>query len=404
VPTLENYDYFGGLWWETGSVQKALAYQGVKAPHTGEPLTEAMLMGISGGVVFGYFSFAYEGYDPQVSMLTRNTFHPMQTIYDRLAIPRNVLQTSKPDKAVENLIETLESGVPAIVYADMWLLPYNALIFDEGMWGNFPIVVYGYDADSATVNIADRADVPLTVSTGDLHKARARVKKDKFRVVALDPPDMDKAPSAISKGIYDCIKIYTEAPPVKNAKNNFGFSGYDHWANLLTNPRHKQSWAKVFPPGKDMFAGLTSTYNWIALFGKDGKPHAERDVYADFLDEASAVLNNPALKDAAQKFRDVTPLWATLAHDILPDRIEPFKETRELMTRKHILFLEKGGEALHDIVAINERLDAIKADVAVNFPLDAAGVTAHLDCMREDLLKIRDCEYEAVMALQDAMA
>jgi aryl-alcohol dehydrogenase-like predicted oxidoreductase len=153
-----------------------------------------------------------------------------------------------------------------------------------------------------------------------------------------------------------------------------------------------------------MFAGLTSTYNWIALFGKDGKPHAARDVYADFLDEASAVLNKPALKDAAQKFRDVTLLWATLAHDLLPDRIEPFKETRDLITRKHISFLEKGGAALDEIVAINERLDAIKADVAVNFPLDAAEVTAHLECMREDLLKIRDSEYEAVMTLQDSMA
>jgi len=45
------------------------AYRGMKAPHTGQPYTEAMLMGISGGIVMGYYSFAYEGSDPQARIL-----------------------------------------------------------------------------------------------------------------------------------------------------------------------------------------------------------------------------------------------------------------------------------------------------------------------------------------------
>ena len=64
MPILENYQQFNGRHWETGTVCNFLAYTGVKAPHTGRPYSEALLMGVSGGAVMGYFSFAYEGYDP----------------------------------------------------------------------------------------------------------------------------------------------------------------------------------------------------------------------------------------------------------------------------------------------------------------------------------------------------
>ena len=77
MPTLENFTQFEGRYWDTAAIRNALDYQGVKAPHTGEPYSEAMLLGISGGVTFGYFTFHYQGYDPQVNLLTRNTFDPM---------------------------------------------------------------------------------------------------------------------------------------------------------------------------------------------------------------------------------------------------------------------------------------------------------------------------------------
>ena len=84
MPKLNNYHHFDGLHWETGSVRNFYAYRGVKAPHTGQPYSEALLLGISGGIVMGYFSFAYEGYDPHARILTRNTFDPLDTLLHRL--------------------------------------------------------------------------------------------------------------------------------------------------------------------------------------------------------------------------------------------------------------------------------------------------------------------------------
>ena len=91
MPVLANFTQFGGRYWDTASIRNALDYQGAKAPHTGQPYTEAMLLGISGGIAFGYFTFHYDGYDPQVNLLTRNTFEPMETIFNRLGIAREVL-------------------------------------------------------------------------------------------------------------------------------------------------------------------------------------------------------------------------------------------------------------------------------------------------------------------------
>jgi hypothetical protein len=86
MAVLYDYHHFLGRHWETGSVCNHFAYQGVKAPHTGKPYSEAMLLGISGGIVMGYFSFSYEGYDPQARILTRNTFNPLDTLLERLGV------------------------------------------------------------------------------------------------------------------------------------------------------------------------------------------------------------------------------------------------------------------------------------------------------------------------------
>ena len=111
-----------------------------------------------------------------------------------------------------------------------------------------------------------------------------------------------------------------------------------------------------------MYASLTSAFHDINLFGKDG--NAERDVYADFLDKASVVLEKPGLKDVANQFRASAQTWGALSHALLPDDVSPFKETRELMVQKHWLFLEQGGAALAEMQHIDARLDAIKAKVA----------------------------------------
>lgn len=400
MTVLKDYDQFLGRHWETGSVSNYYAYRGVNAPHTGRPYSEALLMGVSGGIVMGYFSFAYEGYDPMANILTRNTFDPWDTMLGRLGVVQNVKQTGISETGVKNLEETLAEGLPAIVWADMFSLPYNALPHDEGMWGMQPVVVYGYDRDAGQAWIADRSSVPLRVTPDELDAARGRVKKFKNRLITLEPPDPDKLPAAVRKGIWDCIKLFTEAPP-KGSKNNFGLAAYRWWSELLTNPKARLSWEKEFPAGGKMYSGLTWAFNHINTFGNDG--HAERDLYAIFLEEASQILGKLALQQVAEMFRDSARAWDELSTALLPDDVAELAETRQLMLRRHRLFLEQGSAALDDIQQVTARLAEIKAQVSESFAMDDAGVIAMRADISRHVMRIHDIEMEAVEELQAAM-
>ncbi len=394
MPSLTNYNAFEGRHWETGTVQKALAYQGVKAPHTHQAPSEALLMGISGGAVFGYFTFDYEGYDPILSLLTRNTFDPLDTLFERLAIPQNYHHTSKPETATENLVEILESGQVPIVWADMMTLSYNAYPYDEGMWAMLPIVVFGFDGEVA--QIADRAKHSLTVSADNLQAARVRVKKDKFRILTIEPPNWDKLASAVQKGIWQTISLYTEKPP-KGAKKNFGIAALEYWADMLTNTRNKQSWERYFPRGSRLYAALTSTFGWIRTWG-DGNG-LERQLYADFLDEAAIILDKPDLKAVGDKFRESSSAWCTLSEQVLPDDVPLLKEAKGLLWQKHAQFIEKGDAAVDEIISINKRLDEIKATVKEDFPMTHDEVVEHRENLSSSVITIRNIEREAVEML-----
>jgi hypothetical protein len=403
MPKLNDYQHFSGRHWETGSVHNHWAYRRFKAPHTQQPYSEALLMGISGGIVMGYFSFAYAGYDPHVSILTRNTFDPLDALLTRLGVEQILLQTTNPKKAVQNLTETLQDGVPPLVWVDQYSLPYNALPNDPGMWQMAPLVIFGYDQVEASVTLADRACVPLTTTTAEFDAARARVKQDKFKLLTLEMPDADKVAAAVNAGIWSCIKLFTEKPP-KGGRDNFGFAAYQRWADLLTKPKQRLSWEKEFPPGRKMLAGLTSTFTMVALFGQDGIAlDAERGTYANFLEEAAEILNKAALRHVATQFRLSGQAWQTLAFQLLPDSVPPFQETRQLLVQRHRAFLERGNAALDELRAIDTRLAAIQTAIDENFPLTDAEVGDLRAHLADQILHIRDLEQTGIDLLKTAM-
>lgn len=401
MPILADYNHFYGRHWESGSLHNYYAYRNVLAPHTGQPYSEALFMGVSGGVVMGYFTFAYEGYDPHVALLTRNTFDPLNTTLARLGVAQEIRQTNSAAKGLANLLDTLEDGIPAIVWADIWSLPYNAFAYDDGMWGMAPIVIYGYDEDTDAVQIADRAAVGLTATPAELAAARARVKKDKFRLLTLDQPDPEKLAAAVTAGIWDCINLFLEKPPRGSAKS-WGRKGFQLWADLLTKPKQRMSWEKEFPAGPKMYAGLRTAYSHFGATGIRGD--AERGLYADFLEEAALLLNKPSLQQVAEQFRRSSTAWCQLASVLLPDTIPPFGETRRLIIEKDALFRKEGNGAMPAIERINTRLATIRTSMETEFPLGPQEVNEHRNAIAEALLQIQAIEEKAITTLRAVMA
>jgi hypothetical protein len=402
MPILSNYNSFNGRHWETGSVHNHLAARGFVAAHTGQPYSEAFLLGISGGIVLGYFVFTYEGFDPHARILTRNTFDPMDTMLERLGVIQDLHHTASPDKAVRNLVESLEEGVAPIVWADLFSLPYNAMPIaqEEEMWIMYPVVVYGYDETADTVHIADRSSSPLTVTTAELAQAREKIKKFKHRLLNLDPPNPEKLASAVQMSIWGTIKLYTEKPP-KGSKKNFGFAAFQNWADSLVKTKGRRTWAKEFPPGSALYTGLADSYYYTNHFGQNGV--ADREQYAAFLDEATVLLNRPALKEAGQKFRESAKGWQAINMALLPDDVEPLRQTRELLANQHKLFVADAQSSVEERQAISAQLDEIKKQVSADFPLDGAGIQQLKENLAGKIMAVHDIEYDAVMSLQEAM-
>ena len=402
MTVLQDYAQFGGRHWETGSVHNYYAYRGVRAPHTGKPYSEAFFLGVSGGIAMGYFTFSYQGYDPQCNILTRNTFDPLDTLLSRLGVVQHVEQTALPQRAESILLDTLADGPPAMVWADMWSLPYTGLVRDEAMWGAMPILVFGVDRANGQVLIADRAHVPLTVSIAELAAARGRIKKDKHRLLTLEAPDTDKLAMAVRQGIQACINLFTEKPP-KGQVTNFGLAAYRFWAEMLTNPKGRTSWAKVFPPGLDMYAGLTSAFSLGFLFGKGQARDGERGLYAEFLEEAAVVLDKPALREAAAGFRASGEAWQGLGQALLPDRIEPFGQARRLMEQRHQAFLELGNAGLTQRREMDAQLAGLRTAVAKEFLLTEGEAGALREEIAAQVLRVHDLEAQALVALRGAL-
>ena len=392
---------FDGLHYETGSVRNIFTLQGIKMPHTHSAPSEALLLGLSGGITFGYFSFAYQGLDPIVALLTRNTFDPLENLFNRLGVVRTVKQTTDVSKAEKNLLEALENNQPVLLWADRVSLPYSLYdgLLGEEMYDMVPLVVFSYDPQKGSVDIADQSRLPLRVGTADLSRGRGRVKKYKFRQMTLSLPSFDKLNHGVASGIRACIQSF-HGSPVKGHANNFGFAAYQRWADLLANDKDKASWNKVFPPGRRMFSGLVSAFERIELFGTGGA--ASRPLFADFLEEASLILSKPTLQDIAAQFRLLAGHWSRLSTALLPNSQPHLKETRQLMLKKQDLFWEQGGDAKAEIDQIQDRLNSIRAAMEEDFPLSEGEVFDLKQDLRAHILQIHDAEKEAITALEKA--
>ena len=394
---------FPGRTFDTGTICNALYCAGFKAPHTGKPYSEALLLGISGGIAFGYMVFQYKGWPSHLSLLTRNTFHPLETLIDRMGIIQDTKETVDPKRALANLVEALEDGSPAAVWADVFSLPYTLLPANQKIWAMMPVLVHAHDGSS--FYLADRSRRPLKVAEEELMAARGRVKKDRFRLATFSPPDPKKLPEAVTAGIRQCIGLYDGIGVPRGHSENFGFAGFQKWADMLGNARNKQSWARVFPSGVDLFqalAGKTAqpgVFIWVMTWG--AAPDAERGLFADFLEEAAQILNQPKLLPIAAQFRGAAAVWRRLAEAALPDSIPVLRKTRELLLRQRELFIEQGQDAADMRREIRAELEKTARLAAETLDASSESVNGLKDALRQLVVEIHDTERAAVHALRE---
>ncbi|HEX5878094.1 MAG TPA: BtrH N-terminal domain-containing protein [Actinomycetota bacterium] len=365
-----SYRLLGGVHPDTHAIAGVLANRGLVAPHTGQPLSEAMVLGAGGGLGAGYILWEFKAHDVRTLVFGfRNSWqYPDRWATKtcaRLGVPAAMHETGSARRADDELRAAVGQGVPAIAWADQQLLGYRHLpAWLEGHGGP-PVTVYGIDEAASTVLIDDRNRAPLTVSLDALAAARARVGSYKHRLLVLDAPaaelDTDRLRRAVRDGLAEQVEHLSQR------SDSFSLPAFRKWARLLTDGGNAKAWPKVFADRVSLFDACLSVYENVEPVGWGGGNL--RGLYAQFLDEAAGLLEAPGLGKAAAAYREAEAAWHVVAETAMPADREPFAEARRLTVRLQAQ-VEAGDAAQEEAAATAARLWALRDRWRHQFPGD----------------------------------
>lgn len=378
----------------TYALRVLLEHAGIKNPATKKPFTEAMLFGIAGGIGIGVAAFHYakENFSSFFIAGRHSWFDDLlylQGACDRLGIKTKVLETGSAKQAEKQLREALETG-PCIAWVDMAHLPHRAL--PKGFSGSGYHVVTIEKIEGEQAFIHDLMPEPISISLADLATARARIDKQKNRLLSLVASSSTRNESDLHESIAGAMKACKEQfIPKKGAKGPYAMSTLEslrRWADRLHGSNDKESWERLFPPGINFWRGLTSIHLFIERYGTGGG--LCRPIMAEFLKEAG-------MKDGAKLYAKLGQQWSELAKTALPDGVPMFKEARELQIRYGKLLMSGGGIA--DKQGVWKRLDELQKEAAACFPLNETQCEALRAELKRRLEEIIANEIEALGVL-----
>ena len=239
-----TYSQFGGIHPETATMTNVLANQGFVSPHNGRPLSEAMVLGIAGGLGCGYILWEFKKHDAAIMVLGfqnkwNYTTEFMQNFCDRIKVKAEFLETGGAKTAKKHLDDALADGRFPIAWVDQEKLPYFYLrSMYSGCFGHF-VTVFGQEDGRYLID--DRCQKPLSVDAEILGEARGRIGsyKNKLLVIESSHSDFD-LPGAIMSGLEDCVDY------MSRSSQTFALPVYKKWARMMTDPKNKKGWPVVF--------------------------------------------------------------------------------------------------------------------------------------------------------------
>jgi hypothetical protein len=371
--TPRGWELRGGLHADTAAFANVLANLGVVAPHSGEPLSEAMVLGVGGGLGAGYILWEFEQHDHPALVLgfRRQWQYPARwaaEAAERLGLHAEIHETGGAKRAAAALDGQLDRGLPAIVWIDDERLGHR----HEPAWrnghGGPPIIVYAREGDRYAID--DRSSGRVTVSAERLAEARGRVVSYKNRLITIDPELVDLDAERLRAGVEEGLRLQVEH--LSASSDSFSLPAWRKWARMTTDTRNKKAWPVVFADGRGIATMTASIYTAA------GRGRHLRGLYADFLEEAAELLSRPALREAATAWRAAADAWEAIVDAALP----PGDELRELIDRTDALVAR--GDNPAEVAAARWELQA-RRDEAGELPALAEHVMAMYEAERAAL-------------------
>jgi hypothetical protein len=410
--TSSRYRLRGGLHPETATLANVLANQGVVSGLTQEPLTEAAILGIGGGLGAGYILWQFQAEHrgkvhrgPVLTLGFRNRWqYPWipgwtGTTLERLGMEPDVHETGGAKGAREALDARLDAGSLVIASVDLqtigtWGQP-DDLAGHEGL----VVVIFGRDPDGAYL-VDDRGRNPFRVPPAVMAAARGRIGSFKHRILALPgttgPIPAERLRAAWRAGLED------QVDHLRSRSDSFSLPAWRKWSRMMTDDRNAKAWPLVFAGGHGLFGALSAIHETVD--GQVGPSGGHlRELYATSLDEAAVALENPAIGDAAGAWRDAADLWEELGDAAVPPDLEGAAEAVDAAESLHDAAMEgdlgrsRAADAAEGLWAVRDRyVDA--------FPLPPERIMAILEDLGDRLGAIYHAEVAALEATARAMA
>jgi len=393
---------------DTSALARILGDTGIGGPDG--QLSEALLLGIGGGLGAGYILWEFApGSDHRpsphapggrrvVTIGFRNRWqYPdrwLDTLLDRVGVEFRRDQTSGMVKARRQLDEAVEMGHSVMVELSVADLPYWHLPPEEaGEWG-YPIAVVGVDSDRYEVD--DRNAGRLTVPVEAMATARGRIPSYRNRMVVVVPADAltaDRLSGAVEAGLADAVDH------LASRSDSFSLPAFSKWARMVTSDTGK-GWKRVFADRVGLWGALRSTHEAVSDFGIPGG--SLRPLYAEFLDEAGAFLGRPGLAEVAERYRRAGDAWDDVGDATLPDGFEPLEQAVELSRRRReaVRQGDDGDSAAADSAA---SLNAMAAEFEPGLPLTDREIDGLFESLAGAIETAHRAELEAHAALSEVI-
>ncbi|MHA2314160.1 MAG: BtrH N-terminal domain-containing protein [Candidatus Hermodarchaeia archaeon] len=437
---IENYSKYGATERTAGAIRNILDYEGVVAPHNGDPFSEALLMGIGGGLGAEYATWAFTPLYPSrprksklylrfhhvKNYVDKNEVSLLPKIANRLGVKLTVKETASTDRANDFLLESIETGKPVITTLSVWHSQYMRkevneqynqnpdsfppLLYDEFVnflpyftlpysWIQHNIaIVFGFDPESNQVHLSDLSTQSHTLTIPQFNISRGIIKSRKNATILLVPPaKVTNLTKAVRAGIHDCFtSLLHEKAVISGA--HLRVETWAAIARALTESEKKRGWSTLFAEPWQLFDTLTRLHAQIAFHNSDGG--ALRSSYSDFLEEASTILGKPALREIARQFADIGIMWDELGTDALPNDISQLQAARIAALEWHSLYKVHGQSAAQRLETEAEKIKAIRSQISEPFPLNPKELLVFFNDLGLRFLDIYDAEKAALIELK----
>ena len=300
--------------------------------HHGLDLSEAMVFGLSGAMVFAYLPFIKMGGMPLIAyrMMPKPIIKGLQK---NIGIKMSMQTFSKPQKGMEALDTLLEQGMIVGAQTSVFWLPY----FPDEMRFHFNahnLIVYDRTEDG--YKISDPVFEHTVESDAEgLQKARfakgIMAPKGLLYYPEFVPESIDFE-TVIPKTVKKTAKMMLKTPvPV------VGIKGIHYLARHIRRLKDKdRRYARLF---------LGHIVRMQEEIGTGGAGF--RYVYASYLEEASVILKNSALFDASGMMTETGDLWRDfalmvakairskksepIAYDLLAEKLDEVAESESMV-------------------------------------------------------------------------